>query len=68
MKLIPNIENAHRLWSVRLAVASAALGALEAALPAWEGVLPDGLFAALSITAAVGAAVARVIRQETLDG
>lgn len=67
MKLVPEAKHAARLWSVRLAVVSAALGAAEASLPLWGDVLPAGVFAALSSAVAVSAAVARVIRQEGLD-
>lgn len=65
-RLVPEARKAHRLWSVRLAVVAAALGAAEAALPLWGNVLPDGAFAALSSVVGVAAAVARVVRQEGL--
>lgn len=64
MKLIPESRKAYKLWSVRLAVIAAALAALEASLPLWEGVVPDNVFAALSSITGIAAAVARVIRQE----
>ena len=66
MKLIPEAKQAARLWSIRLAAASAALAAAEASLPLWSGVIPDGAFAVLSSLVAIAAAVARVIRQEGL--
>jgi hypothetical protein len=64
MQLIPDSKKAMQLWSIRLAVISAALGAAEASLPLWEGVVPDGVFAGLASTVGIAAAVARVIKQE----
>ncbi|MGM0783884.1 MAG: hypothetical protein ACQEUM_07215 [Pseudomonadota bacterium] len=64
MKLIPESRRAAKLWSIRLAAVSAGLGAAEASLPLWEGVVPDGVFAAASSVVAIAAAVARVIKQE----
>lgn len=67
MKLIPDARNWHKFWSVRLAIVSAILGALELALPLWKGLVPPHTFAALSTLAAVGAAAARVIQQNLED-
>lgn len=67
MKLVPEAKKAHRLWSIRLAALSAALAALEASLPLWNGMVPDNVFAGLASAVAVASAVARVVRQETLD-
>ena len=64
MTLIPESRKALRLWSIRLAAISAALGAAEAILPLWQGLVPDGAFAALSSGVAIAAAVARVIKQD----
>jgi len=64
MKLIDDAKQAHRLWSVRLAVLSVLLGALELALPLWQGLVPTHVFAALSTITIAAAAVARVIKQE----
>lgn len=66
MKLVPESRQAMKLWSIRLAAVSAALGAAEASLPLWQGVIPDGIFAGLSSLVAIAAAVARVIKQEGL--
>ncbi|GHC19362.1 hypothetical protein [Aidingimonas halophila] len=69
MKLIPESGKASRMWSIRLAALSAGLAAAEASLPLWEGVVSDGLFAALSSAVAIAAAIARVIKQDALhDG
>ena len=66
MQLIPESSQAFKMWSIRLAITSAALGALEATLPLWQGVVPDGVFAGLSSVVAVAAAVARVVRQRNI--
>lgn len=63
MQLVPESKHALKLWSVRLSIIAAALGAAEAALPLWEAPLPDGVFAALASVVGIGAAVARVIKQ-----
>lgn len=57
-----------RLWSIRLAVAAAVFAALEASLPLWDGIIHDGVFAAVSTICGVGAAIARVIRQTAIEG
>jgi len=64
VKTIRNAKAWHKLWSVRLAIISAALCALEVSLPLWSGVVPQSVFAALSTVTAAASAVARVIRQE----
>lgn len=66
LKTIDNASQWHRLWSVRLAILSAILGAIELSLPMWHGVVPEYIFASLSTVTAAAAAVARVIRQEAL--
>lgn len=66
MKLAQDAPKWHKLWSIRLAVLSAALGALELSLPLWQGLVPDNVFASLSTITAASAAVARVIKQEGL--
>lgn len=67
MKLTNDAKQWHRLWSVRLAAIAAGLAALEATLPLWSDVVPDNVFAAMSSVVAVGAAVARVIRQAGIN-
>ena len=66
MKLIDDVKNAPRFWSVRLAVLSAALTAVELTLPMFSQVVPNGVFASLSMLVAIGAAVARTVKQESL--
>ncbi|APC45978.1 hypothetical protein QHH_66 [Halomonas phage QHHSV-1] len=68
MQLIPESRKALRLWSIRLAAISAALGAAEASLPLWQGMVPDGVFAMLSSGVAIAAAVARVVKQDLEHG
>ena len=67
MQLNRRAKQAHKLWSVRLSILAAALGALEVTLPLWQPALPDGLFAALASVVGVSAAVARVIKQEGIS-
>lgn len=64
MKLISDASHWHKFWSIRLMILSAALGALELVLPVWEGIVPQHTFAILSTVSALGAAIARVIKQE----
>jgi len=64
--LVPESKKAAKLWSIRLAVIAAALGAAEASLPLWEGVVPDGAFAMASSAVAIAAAVARVVKQANI--
>ncbi len=56
-----------RLWSVRLAIASALFGALEVVLPFVQEFIPPGVFAGLSVVAALGSAAARLIQQTELQ-
>lgn len=66
MKLIEDVKNMPKFWSVRLAVLSAALSAVELALPMFSQSVQPGVFAGLSMVVAVSAAVARTIKQESL--
>lgn len=68
MMLIENAGQWHKLWSLRLAIISALLAALEASLPLWSAQLPGGVFASLSTLTGIAAAVARVIKQTDIDG
>lgn len=68
MKLIPEAKQWHRMWSVRLAVLSAALSACEALIPMWQPHMPGGVFAALATLVGIAAAVARTVKQESLRG
>jgi hypothetical protein len=59
-----------RLWSVRLALLSALLSAVEfafqTAIPILEGLVSPGTFALLSMFAALAAAVARIVQQKAI--
>ncbi len=64
IQLIQDAKYWHKFWSVRLAVISAILGALELSLPLWQGVVPPKTFAILSTVCAAAAAIARVVQQK----
>ncbi len=67
MKLIDNWRAViTKSWSFWLMVLSAALGAAELALPLFNGVFPQKVFATASMVLGVAAAVARVVYQATL--
>ena len=68
MRLNKQARHAHKLWSIRLALVAAALGAIEATLPLWQSAVPDGVFAAMSSVVGIAAAVARVVKQEGITG
>lgn len=67
MKLIPDAKKAAKMWSVRLSLAAAVIAALQTTLPLWESVVSPTVFAFVSSALGVGAAVARVIKQDALD-
>lgn len=52
-----------RAWSVRLALLSAALSALEVALPFFTTFIPPNTMAILAVCTSAGAAVARIVAQ-----
>lgn len=66
MKLIDDIKDAPKFWSLQLALLAAMLSAMEATMPLFRGTLPDGTFAIASAIVAVLAAGARTIKQESL--
>lgn len=66
MKPATHAKQWHRLWSVRLAVLSAALSACEALVPLWQPHMPGGVFAVLATIVGIAAAVARTVKQEKL--
>ena len=55
-------------WAIRLALVSAALTAIEVALPLFTTVVPAGLFAIAATIIGVAGAVARVVYQASLSG
>ena len=58
---------AKHAWSLRLAALAAAFSATEAILPQFMDTMPRGIFASLSMLAAIGGAVARVIAQPKME-
>lgn len=53
-----------RAWSVRIALALAAISGMNAALPALAEVIPRGIFATLTFVGAVAIVVARLVYQK----
>lgn len=67
MKLIPDWRvKLRKLWSIRLILLSAGLGALETALPVFTDKVPAGIFAVLSVVVGIAAAAARLVAQPKL--
>jgi hypothetical protein len=58
----------HRLWSVRLAILAAALGAVDAALPFVAPTHASPAFAGLTAAVSLAAAGARLVCQPSLRG
>ena len=54
-------------WSLRLVMLAAALSAAEVVLPLFVDAMPRGVFAGLSLLAAIGGAVARVVAQPKME-
>jgi hypothetical protein len=50
-------------WSVRLALVAGIFSGAEAIIPVFVDAMPRGIFAALSMIAAVGGIVARTVAQ-----
>lgn len=68
MTLIPDWRRTLRhAWSLRLVALAAALSAVEVILPMFVDIMPRGLFAGLSLLAAVGGAVARIVAQPAAE-
>lgn len=68
MHLLPDWKRLIRkAWSIRLLVLSGLLSGCEVVLPLFVDTMPRNLFAVLSILAAVGAGVARVMAQPKMD-
>jgi hypothetical protein len=68
MNLVPEWRwLVRKAWSVRLVVLSAVLSGCEVILPLFVDSMPRHAFAVLSMVAAIGAGVARVMVQPTMD-
>lgn len=64
MKLVPKF---YKAWSFWLMLLTAALGAVEIALPLFNGVFPPKTFAIASLITGIAAAVARTIQQKSMQ-
>jgi len=62
--LAPDAKYWHQLWSLRLAIAAAALSAMEVVMPLVQHMIPNGVFGTLAGIVGVGAAIARVVNQQ----
>lgn len=68
MNLLPDWKRLLRkAWSIRLLVLSGLLSGCEVVLPLFVDTLPRNLFAGLSMLAAIGAGVARVVAQPKME-
>lgn len=68
MSLTPNWRRILRhAWSLRLVALAAVLSAAEVVLPLFMDTMPRGIFAGLSLLAATGGAVARVVAQPKME-
>lgn len=56
-----------KAWSIRLALLSAVLGALEVGLPFFSDIAPPKLFGSLSAAVALASAIARLVAQKELS-
>jgi hypothetical protein len=66
MELIDNADQAHKMYSVIGAVLLAVFDTVHVALPSVQDFISPATFAAINIVAAVGIAVARVLKQPNL--
>jgi hypothetical protein len=55
-----------RAWSMRFMLLASLFGALELALPAFEGLMPPKVFAVASLTFTFLAAISRLVAQPSL--
>lgn len=68
MQLLPDWRRvARKAWSIRLVVLAGLLSGCEVVLPLFVDSLPRNIFAGLSLLAAIGSAVARVVDQPKME-
>lgn len=68
MNLLPDWKRLLRkAWSIRLVALAGLLSGCEVILPLFVDTVPRNVFAALSVLAAVGAGVARVVAQPKME-
>jgi len=68
MKLIDDVGQCHRLWSVRLALAGAVLNAGAIGWTVFQGAVNPMLYASINMALGIGVAVVRVLSQTPPDG
>jgi hypothetical protein len=64
MTLIPNIEQFHKFWSVRLGALALLSETLSQVLPLIQPAVPANWFMYLSIVSTIGSLVARALKQK----
>lgn len=68
MNLVPEWRwLVRKAWSIRLVVMAGLLSGCEVILPLFVDTLPRHIFAGLSMLAAIGAGVARVVAQPKME-
>lgn len=68
MNLLPEWKwLVRKAWSIRLVVLAGLLSGCEVVLPLFVDTLPRNVFAVLSMLAAIGAGVARVMSQPKME-
>ena len=68
LQLIDNANQWHKLWSVRIAIATAVLNAAAAGWSLFQGNINPLVFAAVNMGLSCAVAGARVIQQNSLGG
>lgn len=66
LQLDPDARYWHRLWSVRISLAGAALTGLWAALPAFQSVIHPVHFAFLCVGVSIATVMARLLDQPSI--
>lgn len=68
MKLIDDVAQSHKLWSVRLALAGAVLNAGAISWTVFQGAVNPLVYGAINMGLGIGVAVVRVLSQSPPDG
>lgn len=64
--LVPDWKEAHRFWSVQITILGAIFSGAWVALPAFQGIIRPGIFAAICIGVSVLTVVLRLIDQPSI--
>lgn len=64
MKLLDDVKNAPKWWSMRLMAIAALVEVLPQAVPYWSGIIPGDVEKYLTAVLITLAMVARVVKQE----